>query len=293
MPPMPSPFESALRDDGFLRRTAAGLDAHRYPTSRTYAADRRFERARARRTGLVGVRRRHRRASPFKKPVRPLRGANRRSTREIGRRPRPRRPPSSSVEFRRLSSRSAVENRCLRPTSKSGVENLCRGPPVRTSDSETNRPCRCPSMNSTRVPVQEASSSASRREQAVHAGNRSPFSNSSSFDIRRHSSSPVVENLCRGPPVRTSDSETNRPCRCPSINSPRVPVQGASSSASRREQAVHAGHRSPFSSSSAPVELGRDPSTLVEFRRREPVPSTHVEIRRREPVPWTAGSNER
>jgi hypothetical protein len=126
---------------------------------------------------------------------------------------RGRRPSSSVVEHpcRRPSSTSVVENLCRGPPSCFVVENLCRGPPVRTSDSETNWLCRCPSKTSTRVPVQEASSFASRCEQAlrvlevsrceqalrdlgvsrceraVHAGNRSPVS--SAFDARRDPSS--------------------------------------------------------------------------------------------------------
>jgi hypothetical protein len=44
--------------------------------------------------------------------------------------------------FVRLPSRCVVEDLGGGPTSRSVVENLCRGPPVRTSDSETNWPRR-------------------------------------------------------------------------------------------------------------------------------------------------------
>jgi hypothetical protein len=122
-------------------RTCAAAP-RRVPSSRTCAVDRPFERAIARRTGFVGDRRGPRRASvnerrellcatPFKKPVRPLRGANGRSTREIGRRSRLRPTP---VEIRRRSPASwtPVEVRRRAPVPQTIVDFRRREPVPRS-----------------------------------------------------------------------------------------------------------------------------------------------------------------
>jgi hypothetical protein len=51
----------------------------------------------------------------------------------------PRGKSVADLDFVRPPSSFVVDHLRRRPSSKSVVENLCRGPPVRTSDSETNR----------------------------------------------------------------------------------------------------------------------------------------------------------
>jgi hypothetical protein len=149
-------------------RTCAAVP-RRLPSSRTCAADRRFERAIARRTGLVGDRRalaarpstrvenfdvRLRSRSQFVRFAARTGGPRWNSVAGLVFVRLPSRfvidrlcrslPSRSVVEHpcRRPSSTSVVENLCRGPPSSSVVENLCRGPPVRTSDSETNWPRR-------------------------------------------------------------------------------------------------------------------------------------------------------